>query len=325
MSNSYVPQLKGIVNVGDCLLSEEIETNLKAYFDWTLLKIGNSINVQRSQTTLYSGSPDVLRRVNDPNYTNGQVWETPKQDLIWETGVAYSGNSPTSISGVWVDSTFYGPSDSTYGHHVNHPLGRVVFASAISTSATVQLNYSYRWVQFHIAENAEWWEELQYDAHRADDSNYSVVGSGAWGILSNHRVQLPAVVVEVVPRRRSSGYELGSGSLWVHQDVLFHVLAQSRWERNKLLDIISLQNDSTIWFFDPTDVAENEAYALSPSGTLISGKGMYPSLVGPRSGGGFRSRKCTFTNTIISEVESHNSSLHEGTVRSTLELVFGTN
>ena len=74
---------------------------------------------------------------------------------------------------------------------------------------SVQLNYSYRNVQVYIADQAPWWDELQYNSMRVDDATFSEIGSGNWGILSNHRVQMPAIVVEAVPRRTFKPYELG--------------------------------------------------------------------------------------------------------------------
>ena len=132
----------------------------------------------------------------------------------------YTGGSPIDISGVYINSTLKGTGDATYGHHYNYPLGRVVFDTAISSTSTVQLEYSYRNVQTYIADQAPWWDELQYNSMRVDDSTFSQISSGNWGILANHRVQMPAVVIEVVPRRTYQPYELGSSNNFVTQDVI---------------------------------------------------------------------------------------------------------
>lgn len=322
MSTQPYTRLKGVTNIGDSQLSDEIEWNLKAFFDWGLLNVGNFINVSIDQSAIWGGSFDNLRAVRDPAYTNGQVWETARTNLVWETGVAYSGASPISISGVWVNGSFYESDDATYGHHINYPLGRVIFDTAISTSSTVEMNYSYRWANIYLSD-AEWWRELQYDSYRVDDAQFAVHTSGSWGILSNHRVQLPAVVIEIVPRRKFEGYELGNWAMWVEQDVLFHIFSQTRQERNKLIDIISMQNDKTIFLYNINDVIENGKFALDANGTYVSGSPMYPDLVESRGNGGFRQRKCLFQNTVVSEIESHNPSLHEGTIRMTMKLAVG--
>ena len=88
-------------------------------------------------------------------------------------GSPYTGGSPIEISGVYIDSTLQATGDATYGHHYNYPLGRVVFDTAIPTTSTVQLEYSYRNVQTYIADQAPWWDELQYNSMRVDDSTFS--------------------------------------------------------------------------------------------------------------------------------------------------------
>tara|TARA_Y100000310_G_C20658386_1_gene803260 strand:- start:1092 stop:2081 length:990 start_codon:yes stop_codon:yes gene_type:complete len=320
-------KLKGVNDVGDSLFMSTLENNLKVFFDWGLLGIGAWFDVQIPQSGVYGGYYHKLRRVDDPSYDDGQVWETPRKDLVWETGVSYPSGlatvQPVRISGVYVDGTnassFYGPGDSTYSHHINYPLGRVVFDTAIDTSSDIYMNYSYRWVQTYLADKAPWWQELQYGSFRVDGDHISQTGSGDWSIGGNHRVQLPAVVIEAVPRRYSQGYELGNSSLRTYQDVLFHVIAESKWQRNQLVDILSVQQDKTIYLFDTNKVAEDRKYPLDYRGMLASGNPlMYPNLV---AASGYRWKECRFRNSVLSEVESPSPNLHEAVVRTTFEVV----
>ena len=244
MSSNISTTFQHVSQVGDTLLNCELESNLKSYLDWGMLGIGGWFNVNIPTSGAWGGTFDQLRVVDDPSYTLGQVWESARKDWVWETGVAYTGGSPIDISGVYVNSTLKGTGDATYGHHYNYPLGRVVFDTAIPTTSTIQLEYSYRNVQTYIADQAPWWDELQYNSMRVDDTTFSQISSGNWSILANHRVQMPAVVIEVVPRRTFQPYELGSSANFVTQDVLFHIVAESRWWRNQLVDIISIQKDN---------------------------------------------------------------------------------
>jgi len=306
---------KHVTNIGTSLLTSQIETNLKSYLDWGLLGVGSFSNVNIPTSGAFGGTFDKLRLVDDPSYIDGQVWESPRKDWVWETGVYYD-TQPTNISGVNVNGIFYGTGDATYGHHYNYPLGRVVFDSAIPVNSNVQLEYSYRNVQTYIADQAPWWDEIQYGSYRVDDPTLYDVGSGNWQILSNHRVQLPAVVLEATSRRSFKPYELGTVSNFVYTDVLFHILSESRWWRNQLVDIISLEKDRSIWLYDNNQVASATGYPLDHRGMKVSSPLMYPYLVD-----NYRYKMARFFNMAVTEMESPNSRLHRATVRATFEIV----
>ncbi|MHA2083039.1 MAG: hypothetical protein ACXABD_04735 [Candidatus Thorarchaeota archaeon] len=312
--NSYTRLNKHVTQIGETLLTSQLESNLKTYLDWGLLEVGSFFNVSPPDSGAYGGTYDRLRLVDDPSYTLGQVWEAARKDWVWETGLSYS-SQPTQITGVIVNGTSYGTGDATYGHYYNYPLGRVIFNNAQLDTSVVQLEYSYRNVQTYIADQAPWWDEIQYDSFRVDDPTLMDVGSGNWQILSNHRVQLPAVVVEAVPRRRFRPYEQGNVSSYVYQDVLFHILAESRWWRNQLIDIISLEKDRTIWMYDNNLVSSGDLYPLDYRGMVVSNPIMYPDLVNS-----YRFKRARFYDMVVTEMES-SSRLHRGTVRATFEIV----
>lgn len=306
-------------HIGETLLSSEIENNLKWYLDFGFLGIGGWSDVKIPQPGPFGGTYDRLRPVNDPAYVDGQVWESSRKDWVWETGSPYSGYDPIQISGVYVNSTLHGTGDATFAHHYDYPLGRVIFDTAISTATTVQLEYSHRNVQVYIADQAPWWDELQYDSLRVDDTDYLSTGSGAWGILANHRVQMPAVILETVPRRRFTPYQMGDLSQIVQQDVVFHIVSENRWWRNQLIDIISLQKDSQIWLFNSDTLISSGAYPLDFRGMKAKTDTLnYNDVVGLNQ---YRYALARMTEVSITEMEAHNSRLYEGTVRATLELV----
>ena len=308
-----------VSQVGYTLLNSELESNLKSYLDWGFLGIGGWFNVEIPTSGAFGGTFDQLRLVDDPSYSRGQIWEAARKDWVWEDPVPYTGGSPISISGVSVDGTFYGTGDATYGHHYNYPLGRVVFDSPISSTATVKLEYSYRNVQVYIADQAPWWDELQYNSMRVDDSTFSQVGSGNWAILANNRVQMPAVVVEAVPRRTYQPYELGNSSNFVTQDVLFHIVAESRWWRNQLVDILSIQKDNTLMLYDSNKIADSGAYPLDFRGMVVAPQNNYSGLV---TNTAYQYQSARITDMGVTEMESYNSMLHEGTVRASFEVIF---
>ncbi len=317
--------LKGINNIGETLLMNEVEHNLKAFLDWGLLNsAGAWTDVRISTSGIYGGNLYTLRPVFDPAYNDGQVWETIKSDWVWETGVNYgTGINPIDITGVYVGGTFYQTGHASFGHHYNYPLGRVIFNSPIATGSTVTMEYSYRDVQVNVADNSEVWKEIQLGSLRPDDSQWtSKDDRGEWSRLGNQRQQLPSIVIEAVPRRDQRPWELGNGSLLVRQDVLFRVISEDRWWRNQLIDILSLQDFKNIWMFNSDEVTASGANPLDYRGMRVPNHKTYPELVNDR-GVGYRWKTARFTDTNCSEVITDSPNLHIGTVRTTLEVIYG--
>ena len=318
MNCSPYSKFNKVSHIGNTLLSSEIENNMKWFLDWAFLGIGGWSNVTMPTSGAFGGTFDTLRLVNDPSYSNGQVWEGARKDWVWETGSSYEGYDPIQISGVYVNGVLKGTGDATYGHHYNYPLGRVVFDNPISTTDTVKVEYSYRNVQVYVADEAPWWDELQYNSLRVDDTYYSSTGSGSWGILANHRVQMPAIVLETVPRRRFKPYQLGDTSQFVQQDIVFHIVGENRWWRNQLVDILSYQIDSQLWLFKTDTLIGSGAYPLDYRGMKVSSPLNYDDVVNTPQ---YRYLLARMTNMSITEMESYDARLHEGTVRATLEVV----
>jgi hypothetical protein len=311
-------RLKGYNSYSDELLSSQIENNVLAFFQWGLLGIGAFTNVNRPQSGVFGGTWHTLRRVNDPAYSGGQVWEGIRKDWVWETGIGFTGVSPIQISGVYVSGTYYPTGHATFGHYVDYPLGRIVFNNTISSGAPVTLNYSYRNVQMYKEADAPWFNEIQYRSFRTDNDHIDRFASGDFSTLANHRVQLPAVVLEIVPQRNWKPYEMGKGGHWCLQDIKFHVVAENPSDRNKLVDIISAQDDTTIWMYNLNTILESGFYPLNHRGELISNPKMYPELVD-----NYRFKKLNFTDIVVSEVESLNIYLYRATIRATAEVLFG--
>jgi len=314
--------------LGDVLLTNNIEINLEQYLNWAFLQLGGWWNVTYvpgggSNTTFPKTSdPARCRSVIDPSYANGRVWESFRLQWVWEQGVDYL--SP-------VDSNTYNPNtvevyvngvlanSSTYV--VNYALGRIIFNTAIAVTATVRAEYAFRWVQVYTMEKARWFRELQFGSFNGDKADFlqrDTVG-GDWSINGQHRVQLPAIVIEAAVRGQSKGAELGNGSLEVSQDVLFHVIAEDSFMRNNLVDILRVQKDKTIWLFNTNEIVADGAWPLDSTGDIANST-VYPDLVAE---GGYRYKTCWFEDCVLSEVESLHPDLYEGTVTATLITVYG--
>ena len=90
--------------------------------------------------------------------------------------------------------------------------------------------------------------------------------------------------------------------------------------RNNMLDVLRLQKDKTIYLFDSNEIAASSAWPLTTDGDIANAN-VYPNLVAET---GYRWKKCTFADAVLSEVEVMHPNLYEGTVRMTLEIVMGS-
>ena len=313
MTNTSYTSLKGVTEIGDSLLGNQLEHGIIAFFQWGLLGIGGFFN-NEDGTNAYGYNPAQLRASEDANFTTetgkSKVWEGRRLDWVWESGVGYANGSPIGISGVTVGGTYY-PIETAgnYSHYIDYPLGRVVFGSGIPTTTTVKCNHSSRWASFTTAD-AEWFKRILTNSNR--DQGFGISGSGerAWG--GGGRVELPAVAVECVPMRVFQPLQLGGGQI-LRQDVTFTVIAETVWERNNLIDLITFQSDKTFYIYDLNQVLENDDFPLDYRGMKVNNN-QYPDLVG----GAYRYKKCRLENMRTQETGIINNYLFGGVVRATI-------
>ena len=305
---------KGVNNIGDDFLLNILESNFKMYFDWALLNIGSWFDVQIDDQTVYGvNSHSQLLPTYDPSYSDGQVWQGIRKDWVWEQNILYKDNSPIQISSVLVDSQVI-PKASNF--NIDYPLGRIIFHSPISISSVVKASYSYKFVQVYRASDSPWFNIIQYSSYNTSNEDIKQMDNGEWAIGANHRIQLPTIIIESLPRSRSMPYELGSDNLILEQDIGFYVLAENKNDRNKLLDIIRLQQDATLQLFDTNLVAQNDAFPLDYNGDKKNSALMYPDLISQYSW-----RKCFIKNVNLIELDSPHINFHQGAARATLEII----
>lgn len=290
---------------------------------WAMLKIGGFQNVLVSHGTgIYGGELSRLRLVDDPNYTNGQVWESARADWVWETGIGYSVE-PKFASGVYVNSTFYPTASTTgtYAHHINFPLGRVVFNSAISTNSVVKADYSYRSVAFGKSKEV-WFQELLYDSFKVERDDF-LTSSGSHSQLAQARRQLPAVGMELVTRRQYVPYEIGGGQ-YINQDMLMYILAENETDRDQLVDILANQDGRTIWIPNRAWMKASANYPLDLDyrGSPVASPMQFPEIIAATGDGGFAWNKVLLGNTTVQLMQTVNSWLYRAVVRTTFSAVF---
>lgn len=315
--------LKGFNNVFDTTLNNEIQDNLVEFLDWALLEKGNYQNVTLGELAPNGQDYSRLRMstVNNTS-TSGTVWEGFRKNWIWQSGISYSPSPITGsnsaipgISGVYVNDVFY-PSSTTgiYSHNVDYFNGRIIFNNAIPSGSKVQAEYSYKYINIIYANSLPWLREIQY---RSLDfpSSFNNSDGGEFDIPPESRVQLPAIAIEVVPRRTLRGYQLGGGQ-FVDTDVIFHCLAEDEFTRNKLVDIVSLQNDKTIHMFNSNSIANSGDFPLDYRGVPVSGALRYPDLISKHYRGGLRLK-----NSTVQGMDLINTNFYAGIVRLTVETI----
>ena len=267
--------LKGIDNFADKTMSEIISDNLIEYIDWGLIDKGAFYNVRIPTSGVYSSDRSILRPTNDARFS-GKVWEAHNKNWIWQSGV-----NAIEISGIFINNTFY-PKNTVgaYSYYIDYPNGRIVFNTAISTSSTVKLEYSYKIVEITELENVPFFIHIQKQSYRNDISN-----SGERNLTPETRMQLPSIGVETPPIYDTKPYELGTGGRYSYTQVKFHVFGDNPSMCRRLSDILVDQKETTIFLFDSNKVADSGAFPLNYRGELSSRPLTYPQLVNPENYG----------------------------------------
>ena len=314
--------LKGFTNIFDATVGNELQDNLVEFMDWGLMEKGNYFNVTKGETGPNGYDYSLLQLSSSPHYSAGQAWDGFRKNWIWQSGVSSSPspivgtdvNTP-GISGVYVDDVFRPSSGvGTYAHTVDYFNGRVVFDTAIPTGSKVQAEYSYKYANVIYANNVPWLREIQYSTLDVPAS-FSNATKGEFKVPAEMRIQLPAIAIEIVPRRSFKGYQLGGGQ-YIYTDVLFHCIAEDAYTRNSLLDIVSLQNEKKIRLFDSTRLGASRAFPIDYRGVPVPSALRYPDLVDQYNGGTVR-----FLDATVQGMEIINSNFTAGIARLTTEVI----
>lgn len=314
--------LKGFDSVFDNTLNNELQDNIVEFLEWSLLEKGNYMNVNLGELSPEGVDYSKLRISSNDSFPSGKAWEGFRQNWIWQSGVSYNpapivgnNNAIPGISGVYVNNVFY-PSNTTgtYAHKVDYYNGRIIFNNPIPVNSTVKAEYSYRYINIVYANSLPWLAEVQYSSLDLG-ADFNTLNKGTYDLPTEARVQLPSIAVEIVPRRQLRGYQLGGGQ-FVETDVLFHCLAEDEYTRNKLVDIISLQNDKTIYMFNSNEIAKSGTFPLDYHGCPVSGALRYPDLVENYYRGSLRLK-----NSNVQSMKLVNSNFYAGIVRLTLETI----
>jgi hypothetical protein len=302
--------LVGFDNTQDLTLTSILLENFIMFYDWGFVNKGGFSNIPVSASGMYGGDKSKLAPVNDPNFTNGRVWQANRANWVWETGT-YLG-SPINISGVYVNNTLL-----TSGYNINYKDGRIVFDTAKSVTSNVKISYSSKYMNVVPARGIPWIRNIQQYSNRVDNEQFTFRGSGDWAILGQSRVQLPAIAIDVIPPKGTTPYQLGGGK-WIHNDIIFYVIAAHDWQATNIMDQIVAQDDRNITLFDPNEAIRSGVYPFDGRGYLRDSalpSGMYPSLVR-----NFEYKDCFIHKTGRPQISQLNPDLYFGVIKCSTEV-----
>lgn len=295
MAGESIFNLKGFSSVFDPTITNEIADNLVAFFDWGLLNKGNFFNVNLNE------QDSILKPLDNPNFEDGQLWQANNSNLVWQSGVDFNGTSPILISGVYVDDTFYPSSTSgVYSHYIDYKSGSLIFNEPINSNSKVQLEHSYKWINVEYAES----DYFKTVTSNPNEENFPEMVS-----------KLPIIAIEPLLDRKHSGYQLSGGQI-LKTNVLFHCIADNNVVTNILLDIVSFQNDKSIYFFDSKRVSASGNLPIDHRGSPVPNALNYKQLVTQ-----YPSYLVRFKDVSLTKSQTKNNSLFAGVVKLTLELV----
>ena len=328
-------KFKGVTSLFKDGIGNTLLLGVQDFLSWGFLNVGGFQNITRRNPPVSGVYGDDLfyryrlRPSDDPNYELGQVWEGFRNDWVWESGVSYDGTSPTPVSGVWVENSFYLPGDSTHSHYVDYPNGRIIFDYPIISTSVVEASFSHKTVGVCLG-SERFIHELMFDSYDMESLDaYLAHASGTRTQLGERRLQLPVVALELVKAPKSSPYELGGGEI-VYNDILFHVFADNEFDKNNIRDALLSQNEK-VFYLPNRDLMKTSTrhnnpalkfpHQLDANGTPVTSGLMYPSLVSPTGDGGFRERKARFEGLSSTDMPPVNSWLHRSTVRATFSVI----
>lgn len=288
-----------------------LEENIKSFLDWSFLHVGGFVNVTIPTSGVEGGSFHILKNSEDP-IMKDRVWQSPRKDWIYESGISYENTSPIVFSGISLNNTFLPtPTGSgNYTYNINYPLGQIVFDKPVSSRSLITTEYSYRYIQVYTSSDSDWWKEVQKETYNPSNFNKQ-----DFSITSVHRVQLPAIVVEVIPRTNQIPRELGSVKNILVVDLFLHIFTENKKQRNSIVDALLNQKDITLFLYNSNKIAKQNKNTLNKFGNINPNGYNYPDIIEH-----FKEYWCTIYNSNLAELNSLSSSLYNGIVRWSIEI-----
>lgn len=223
-----------------------LKLNLKLFLDMHFLREGSFISVS-SGSLFYDGSdmsvllPDTTADNTYFGLSDGQVWQSPFRQLVYESGVPLDGTNvsapPVPASGVYIEGAFRPTNDPVFGHTIDYINGRIIFNSPQSLNLKVNAAYCAREVRVGFEHDFN-----QQFQRGFLESKYATNPLTSMQLVypSGQAQPFPAVFIEV-DNRSMTPYELGNRSAIIRDKVILHVWALDDMQRDNIVDILTSQ------------------------------------------------------------------------------------
>lgn len=279
------------------------------------LASGDQVTLTSASNSLYNGQYQVVATSGTHIITDEDSVGHQGTTIDYAKYQVEQSYEPQTVSGLTINGT--GIPRGEYA--VDYPNGRVYLDTAVAKTATVKVAHAFRSVQVYRADDAPWFRSLQEGSMLPGDEQFLQQTEGGWAVNPTARVQMPCIVVEAIDRATTSPRDIGHGGLWVQQDVLFTIFAESRYEKNQISDRLLYQAQKTLWMFDSNELEKQGKYPLDGNGELV-GDYNYPDLVDTQVAGGFRWHKCYWRTCSKAPGPVATPKIHSSIVRVTFEV-----
>jgi hypothetical protein len=227
-------------------LRAQLKLNLKLFLDMHMLRESAFMNVA-SGAQFYDGSdmsvllPDTEAAQQYVGVSDGQIWQSPFRQWVYESGVPLDGTNvqtpPIVASGLYIEGAFRATDDATFPHTIDYINGRVIFDSPQPSELQVHGEFTAREVRigFEHDFNNQFrlgFLESKYSTNPLN-SMHLVYPSGA-------AQPFPAVFIEI-DNRDFSNYQIGDRSNVIEETVKLHIWALDDIQRDNIVDILTAQ------------------------------------------------------------------------------------
>lgn len=211
--------------------SAQVELNIKAHLERTFINNGLYQNMASGQLRVGNVRADVLTRESSTRY------ESFFNNWIIETDASGIANFPTvNVSGVVIDGIFNPRGGGTYQPAIDFDNGRVIFGVSVPSTSTVEAIFSYKEVHFDYPDSF-------LSPALFSEFKDNVIGTNVT-VPSGFVAQLPVVVIDL-QNRTDAPHQLGGG-IQLSQQVVFHILANSRRQMNRIVDQLSTRSSRKV-------------------------------------------------------------------------------
>lgn len=227
-------------------LRSQLKLNYKLFVDMHMLREGAFVTIA-SGTQFYDGSslslllPDTTADDTLYGVVDGQVWQSPYRQWVYESGVPLDGTNvqapPIVASGVYIEGAFRPTDDPVFGHTIDFINGRIIFNSPQSSELEVHAAFSARDVRVGFERDFN----QQFNSSVLEMKYFTNPLTSMQLVYPSGKIQpFPAVFIEV-DGRNFSAFELGNRSAIITDTVKFHIWALDDLSRDNIVDILSSQ------------------------------------------------------------------------------------